>query len=225
MEHDFDKDYWDTHWQQIHVASAARHVVPPNPYLVHEVGDLRPGTALEAGCGEGAEAIWLGRAGWKVTATDIADEPLARAAERAAAQGLGDDEIEWVQADLSSWEPSTTFDLVTTHYAHPAMPQLAFYDRLSAWVAPGGSLLVVGHLHADQGAHHGADHGAHHDHHPPTEASVTAASITARLDPSTWDVVTTGEHTRTLDSPGGGQVTLHDVVVRAVRRSDTRAGR
>ncbi len=221
MEHDFDKDYWDAHWQQVHDDPAARHEVPPNPYLVREVGDLAPGTALEAGCGEGAEAIWLGRAGWKVTAADIADEPLARAAERAAAQGLGDDEIEWVQADLSSWEPSTTFDLVTTHYAHPAMPQLAFYDRLSAWVAPGGSLLIVGHLHADHGAHH----GAHHDHHPPPEASVTAASITARLDPTTWDVVTTDEHTRTLDSPGGGQVTLHDVVVRAVRRSDTRAGR
>ena len=113
------------------------------------------------------------------------------------------------------------FDLVTTHYAHPAMPQLAFYDRIAAWVAPGGTLLIVGHLHADHGAHH----GAHHDHHPPAEASVTAANITARLDPTTWEVVTADEHTRTLDSPGGGQITLHDVVVRAVRRSDTRAGR
>lgn len=216
MDHDFDKDYWDTHWQQIHDDPAAGLEVPPNPYLVREVGDLTPGTALEAGCGEGTEAIWLGRAGWKVTAADIADEPLVRASERAAAQGLGD-EIEWVQADLSSWEPSTTFDLVTTHYAHPAMPQLAFYDRLSAWVAPGGSLLIVGHLHAD--------HGAHHDHHPPTDASVTAASITERIDPATWDVVTADEHSRKLDSPGGGQVTLHDVVVRAVRRSDAPAGR
>ena len=211
MEHGFDRSYWDSHWEQVRAGSTADHEVPPNPYLVDEVSDLRPGTALEAGCGEGAEAMWLARAGWNVTAADIADEPLARAAGRAAAQGLGD-QVQWVQADLSSWEPSETFDLVTTHYAHPAMPQLAFYDRLSAWVAPGGSLLIVGHLHTD--------HSAHHDHHPPAEASVTAVSITERLDPETWDVVTAEEHTRTLDAPEGGQVTLQDVVVRAVRRGD-----
>ena len=215
MEHDFDKDYWDDHWQQRHQESTSLRETPPNPYLVREVSDLVPGTALEAGCGEGAEAIWLGRAGWKVTAADIADEPLTRAAARATAQGLGDDEIRWVRADLSSWEPSETFDLVTTHYAHPAMSQLAFYDRLSTWVALGGSLLIVGHLHTD--------HGEHHDRHPPAEASVTALSITERLDPTTWDVVTAAEHTRTLDAPGGAQVTLHDVVVRAVRRTGVQA--
>jgi cyclopropane fatty-acyl-phospholipid synthase-like methyltransferase len=181
---------------------------------VREVGDLAPGTALEAGCGAGAEAIWLGEAGWKVVAADIADEPLRRAEGRAAARGLGDERIQWVVADLSSWEPSQAFDLVTTHYAHPAMSQLWFYDRLSAWVAPGGSLLIVGHLHADR-----AEHGAHQDHHPPAEASVTAVSITERLHPTTWDIVTAEEHSRTLDAPGGGQVILDDVVVRAVRHT------
>lgn len=115
-----------------------------------------------------------------------------------------------------------------THYAHPAMPQLEFYDRLSAWVAPGGSLLVVGHLQAAHGAHpddgarhgHGHDHGDD-DHRPPAEASVTAGDITERLDPSTWDVVTAKERTRTLDAPGGAGATLQDVVVRAVRRRAT----
>ena len=215
MEHEFDQAYWDEHWQQVRAGSPAGHDVPVNPYLAQEVSGLAPGTALEAGCGDGAEAIWLARAGWRVTATDIAQEPLARAAGRAGEQGLGD-RIEWVRADLGSWEPPQAFDLVTTHYAHPAMPQLAFYDRLSAWVAPGGSLLVVGHLHPDHGSHHGG-HGSHHDHQPPAQASVTAASITERLDPAVWDVVTAAERARTLDTPGGGQVTLQDVVVRAVR--------
>ena len=108
---------------------------------------------------------------------------------------------------------------MTTHYAHPATPQLEFYDRLSAWVSPGGSLLIVGHLHNDHVDHEG--HGDH-DHRPPAEASVTAAGITARFDPTEWDVVTADEPSRTLDAPGGGQVTLHDVVVRAVRRSEVR---
>ena len=226
--HGFDRSYWDEHYTQ--AGSAAGHLLPPNPYLADEVGGLRPGTALEAGCGEGAEAIWLGRAGWQVTAVDIAAEPLARAAERAAAEGV-DDRIEWVRADLGSWEPARTFDLVTTHYAHAAMPQLELYDRLSAWVAPGGSLLVVGHLqsghgHGDQGSPDGAalhDPRAQHDHQPPAEASVTARSITERLDPATWDVVTATERTRTLDNTGGGHGILKDVVVRAVRRGARRA--
>lgn len=221
MEHDFDQHYWDEHWERIRDETARREV-PPNPHLVGEVADLAPGTALEAGCGEGAEAIWLGLAGWRVTAADIAAEPLARAADRATAAGLGDDTIHWVRADLGSWEPAHTFDLVTTHYAHPAMPQLAFYDRLSSWVAPGGTLLVVGHLHSGHGADHGADqgkgHDGHDDPHPPAEASVTAVSIAARLDPASWDVVSARETTRTLDTPDGRPVTLHDVVVRAIRR-------
>lgn len=211
MGHEFDRDYWDHHWQQARAASGTGREAAPNPHLVDEIRDLTPGTALEAGCGEGAEAIWLAGTGWQVTAADIADEPLARAAERAAARGLGD-RVRWVRADLSSWEPGGTFDLVTTHYAHPAMPQLAFYDRLSSWVAPGGSLLIVGHLHAD--------HGDHPDHQPAAEASVTAVGVRARLDPDTWDVVTADERTRTLEAADGGKVTLRDVVVRAVRRPD-----
>lgn len=181
---------------------------------MREVGDLVPGTALEAGCGEGAEAIWLGLAGWKVTAVDVADEALARAAGHAAALGLVGGEVRWVRADLSSWETPDTFDLVTTHYAHPSSSQLELYDRLAAWVAPGGTLLIVGHLHNDH-----AEPGASHDHEPPPEAGVTAAAVTARLDLGAWDVVTAAEHTRSVEAPGGGQVTLHDVVVRAQRRT------
>jgi uncharacterized protein (DUF952 family) len=233
--HRFDQSYWDEHYEKAGATAAGGLLLPPNPYLVQEVTDLAPGTALEAGCGEGAEAIWLARAGWQVTAVDIAAEPLARAADRAADEGVGD-RVEWVRADLSSWEAGRTFDLVTTHYAHPAIPQLEFYDRLSAWVAPGGSLLVVGHLHTgatghDHGDHggpydhghddHGGQHGHEdHDHQPPAEASVTAASITERLDPAVWDVVRAGEHARTVEG-GGGHDILQDVVVRAVRRGAT----
>ena len=88
-----------------------------------EVDGLEPGTALDAGCGAGGEAIWLASRGWQVTGADIAAEALDRAAERAIAGGVAD-RVHWVQADLSIWEPGTTYDLVTTHYAHPAMPQL-----------------------------------------------------------------------------------------------------
>lgn len=210
MSHDFDKDYWEQHWQQRRTGDTESMVTaPPNPYLVRETDGLAPGTALDAGCGAGAEAIWLATRGWQVTAVDISREALSHASERAAASD-GAGRIQWVEADLSQWVPDRDFDLVMTHYAHPAMPQLAFYDRITAWVKPGGTLLLVGHLHAA----HAGDHG---HHHPPAEATVTAVAITERLDPATWRIETADERERMVTGPGGREITLHDVIVRAVR--------
>ena len=109
------------------------------------------------------------------------------------------------------------FNLVTTHYAHPAMPQLAFYERISDWVAPGGTLLIVGHLHTPDTTGTATATRAGPGN-PPEEASVTAAGITARLDATQWDVVTAEEYARTLTNRAGRTVQLRDVVVRATRR-------
>jgi SAM-dependent methyltransferase len=227
----FDQAYWEQHWQE---GRAGAPAAPANPHLVREAGDLGPGTALDAGCGEGGEARWLAAHGWHVTAVDISAEALARAAAHEQASGSGSrvewvewvERIEWVEADLTTWTPDRQYDLVTTSYAHPAIPQLDFYDRIAAWVAPEGSLLVVGHLHRDEGESghalghgHGQEHGHDHGHRqpgdePPAHATVTLADITARLDPVEWDVQTASEHTRTADHG----TTLHDVVVRARRR-------
>ncbi|MFC6021185.1 class I SAM-dependent methyltransferase [Plantactinospora solaniradicis] len=208
--HEFDQDYWERHWQQAHRdRPGTTDGGVPNPYLGRETSGLVPGTALDAGCGAGAEAIWLASRGWQVTAADIAPEALARAAERAMDSEVSE-RVRWVEADLTVWDPRMRFDLVTTHYAHPAMPQLAFYDRISGWVAPGGTLLLVGHLHTSGATGHG--------HHPPAEASVTLADITAGLDSTRWEIGTAEEHLRTVTGPGGQAIPLHDVVVRATRR-------
>lgn len=210
MTHGFDKDYWERHWQQGRAGGPGSMADnPSNPYPARETGGLTPGTALDAGCGSGAEAIWLASHGWHVTAADISSEALARAAERAATSGTCD-RVQWVEKDLCDWNPGTQFDLVMTHYTHPAMPQLEFYDRIAGWVAPGGTLLIVGHLHAPGSTGHG--------HHSPAEASATSAAITARMNGSEWEIATAEEHLRTLTGHAGRAVRLHDVVVRATRR-------
>ncbi len=212
MTHSFDQAYWQRHWQQTHGERPGSMAgSPPNPYLAQETVGLAPGTALDAGCGAGAEAIWLASHGWQVTAADISSDALAQAAGRATADGLAET-IRWVEADLTTWEPGMRFDLVTTHYAHPTMPQLAFYQRIADWVTPGGTLLIVGHLHTPETTGHG------HGHHPPAKATVTLADITAGLDAAEWEIVTAEEHQRPVAGPGGQTVTLHDVVVRATRR-------
>ncbi|GAA3702613.1 hypothetical protein GCM10022377_15300 [Zhihengliuella alba] len=161
-EHAFDKAYWEEHWEQADPRDTGPDT-PPNPYLAEEVRGLAPGTALDAGCGTGAEAVHLASLGWRVTGADISSAALASAAERARAAGV-EDRTTWLETDLSQWRPAEHWDLVTTHYAHPAMPQLEFYRRLARWVAPGGTLLLVGHLHT-----HGSGDDAHTHEHGPDE--------------------------------------------------------
>ncbi|WP_193604452.1 class I SAM-dependent methyltransferase [Nocardioides dongkuii] len=231
MEHSFDQNYWDEIWEGDRASAMSTSTA--NPHLIKEVSDLTPGTALEAGCGAGAEAIWLAEHGWQVTGADVAAAALAFAADRADDSGVAE-QLDWVQADLSTWEPTTRYDLVTTHYAHPAMPQLDFYERIATWVAPAGTLLIVGHLHHDHASEAQHEHGhkqGHGDQHghgsdgsadnnkPPVEATATAAAITARLDASIWEVLTAEESHRTMTSSGGRHTQIHDVVVRARRRT------
>lgn len=225
MTHSFEKDYWEQHWAEaIGTTTAGSDESPANPYLVRETRGLTPGTALDAGCGTGAEARWLAGQGWSVIGADISAAALGQAAERAATVSVAD-RVTWVEADLTSWEPGGLFDLVVTNYAHPAIPQLAFYDRIAQWVTPGGTLLIVGHLQHDAGPAHGNEHGhAHGQQHdgapnvgdePPAEATVTLADITGRLDPQAWRIHTAEEQSR--ERPGGQGLPLHDVIVRASR--------
>jgi 2-polyprenyl-3-methyl-5-hydroxy-6-metoxy-1,4-benzoquinol methylase len=205
----FDKDYWDAHWDA--GLEAERPIAPAHPALDRESRALAPGTAFDAGCGEGAEAIWLASHGWAVTAADISPRALDVARERADAAGV---DVDWVEADLSDWSPESTYDLVTTFYAHPTIPQLEFYARIADWVNPGGTLLIVGHLQGhDEGAH---GHGA------PAEASVTAEAVAAALTTAGWSVQTAAESERTLHDRSGHPVQLADVVVRAVKGSPVR---
>ncbi|TFV50344.1 class I SAM-dependent methyltransferase [Blastococcus sp. TF02A-35] len=178
----------------------------PNRQLVVEAADLAPGTALDAGCGEGADALWLAQRGWRVTGVDFSAVALERAAAQAREQGL-DERVEWVQADLDEWTPATHFDLVTAHYLHARGASRAeLFQRLAATVAPGGTLLVVGHLmdagpahdHQPPGEHgHGDGHGhgqQGHRHDP--EAMYTAEEVAAVLDPAEWDSVLTETRSR-----------------------------
>lgn len=156
----------------------------PNRQLVVEATDLAPGTALDAGAGEGGDVLWLASRGWRVTGVDFSPVALERGAAKAAELGLAD-RIEWLHADLDVWTPpGGRFDLVTAHYLHAAWTDReAMFRRLAAAVAPGGTLLVVGHLMGD---HRG--HGGHHAHEP--GALYTAEDVAAELAPEEWDVVT-----------------------------------
>ncbi len=117
----------------------------PNGTLVHEVTGLEPGRALDVGAGEGGDALWLADHGWHVTATDISQRAVDRIAAISAER---DRSVVSVQADANGWQPfgADEYDLVTAHYASiPRTPDNRGIDNMLAAVAPGGTLLVVGH--------------------------------------------------------------------------------
>jgi 2-polyprenyl-3-methyl-5-hydroxy-6-metoxy-1,4-benzoquinol methylase len=110
------------------------------------VSGLTPGTALDVGCGEGGDVVWLARQGWRVTGADFSANGLARAARHADEAAVAD-RTDWWQVDARTFAASgRLYDLVTTHFLHPpdgGMVEVT--TRLSEAVAPDGHLLVVGH--------------------------------------------------------------------------------
>ncbi|MDL5205670.1 class I SAM-dependent methyltransferase [Streptomyces sp. ALI-76-A] len=118
----------------------------PNPLLVREVSDLAPGSALDLGCGEGADAVWLASRGWRVTGVDVSRTALDRAAGHAADAGVGD-RVVWERHELGVTFPEGSFDLVSAQFLQSPVPldQDGVLARAAAAVAPGGTLLVVMH--------------------------------------------------------------------------------
>jgi SAM-dependent methyltransferase len=130
-----------------------------NAQLVAEASRLTPGTALDVGCGEGGDVIWLAQHGWRVTGADFSANGLQRAARHAEEAGVAD-RVDWWQVDARTFAADgRSFDLVTTHFLHP--PDSGMVDvtrRLCEAVAPGGYLLVVGHAPGEAFTHLSESH-------------------------------------------------------------------
>jgi thioredoxin reductase/SAM-dependent methyltransferase len=196
-------------WEERYRSHPALWSGEPNPPLVAEAADLAPGAALDVGCGEGADAIWLAGRGWRVRAVDLSPTALERAAGHAAEAGV---EVDWQQVDVTSWEPEEkAYDLVTSHFVHlGGEPGRQVVARMAAAVAPGGTLLLVEHHISDLAA------GANRPQTP--DRYVTAEEAAGSLDPSEWDVAVAEARPRAAKPHEGDVTTVHDAVLVARRR-------
>lgn len=136
------KEHWEEHYGERDRVWSGR----VNLRLAEVAGDLTPGTALDLGCGEGGDAIWLAEKGWSVVAVDISDTALGRATEEARSRGVAD-RIEFVQHDLSETFPDGTFDLVSSHFLHSKvrLERPRILRKAAQAVRPGGLLMIVDH--------------------------------------------------------------------------------
>ena len=184
----------------------------PNPQLVAEASGLTPGTALDIGCGEGGDSVWLARQGWHVTGLDFSQAGLDRAAAAALDSGVAD-LTTWEQADIRTWRPGTTYDLISSQFMHlldGGMVDLV--ARLAEALNPGGTLLVVGH-HPDD-VHTGLRHAPQGGHGK--GVMFTPDDLVPALDPDRFEII--GEVRGREQVKDGQAIAVQDSVVIARRR-------
>ncbi|KNE81256.1 MULTISPECIES: SAM-dependent methyltransferase [Streptomyces] len=177
-----------------------------NPLLAETAGPLRPGAALDLGCGAGGDTLWLARHGWQVTAVDVSATAVERVRERARELGAGD-RVTAERHDLARSFPGGEFDLVSAQYLHTPfpLPRSRILRTAARALRPGGLLLIVDHGSTAPWSWN-QDPGVHH----PTPTEVAAE---LDLDPGQWPVLRADRPRRRATGPSGETATVTDHVL------------
>ena len=185
----------------------------PNNWLPELAVDWEPGAALEIGCGEGADVLWLAEHGWRVTGLDLSATAVARLSREAERRGVASRVTGRVH-DVEAGLPEGPFDLVTSFYVHGgpeegSLDLVALLSDAAARIAPGGRLLTAVH----------AVNPPWHRHHART---YTAGELVTGLAEATagWEVVVAEERQRRVIGPDGQEDSRADAVV-CLRRPPT----
>jgi SAM-dependent methyltransferase len=202
------QEAWDEHYGERRRVWSGR----VNARLAEVVEPMTPGRALDLGCGEGADALWLAEHGWYVTAVDISRTALDRAAADAAARNL-ERSIDFQRHDLTEGLPDGVFDLVSAQFLHSTVPmdRAQLLRRAAGAVASGGTMLIVDHGAAPPWASK-PDH--HHHEFESAEHVVTLLN----LDDAQWDRVRVEAVEREAVGPEGQHAVLTDNVMVLRRR-------
>jgi SAM-dependent methyltransferase len=197
-------------WDERYAGDELVWTAEPNRFLVAEVEGLTPGRALDLACGEGRNAVWLAERGWAVTGVDFSTVGLDKARRLADARHVS---VQWERADVTEYQPPAEgFDLVIVMYLHlPESSRRIAFRRAAGAVAPGGTLLVVGHDSTNPNEGWGG----------PQDSAVLYGPDDVVADVDGLDIVK-AERVRRPVQTGDGERTAIDVLVRAVRsrRSD-----
>ncbi len=199
------EQFWERHYRGHERLWSGR----ANPVLVDVAGSLPAGAALDLGCGEGGDAIWLARLGWRVTAVDVSVTALDRASTHAVTAGV-EARIDFQQHDLAHTLPAGAFDLISAQYLQSPVefPRDRVLQAAAQAVAPGGLLLIV--THASVAPWSWAD--------PNTRFSTPEEALAAlELDPKPWRTERLGAPERQATGPNGESATVTDNVI-ALRR-------
>lgn len=197
---DFSRESWEERYRSRDAMWSGR----PNAQLVTELETVEPAHALDVGCGEGADAVWLAQNGWHVTAVDLSATAIERATAHATAAGV-DAHIEFTDADLDQVIANRgPWNLVSSQYTHPEQGSRWLVSTLAEAVAPGGMLLIVGHHPTDP---HAAEH-------PDLQrAAFSAEDVADVLSRDAWEVSATLRERTSYEADGRERLWRDSVLV------------
>ncbi|SJM55354.1 Thioredoxin reductase [Actinomycetales bacterium JB111] len=223
-------------WEKRYADSDGVWSGSPNRVLADVAAGLEAGTALDVGCGEGADAVWLASRGWRATGLDVSATAVGRAARAAAERGIAPEDARFVAGGLAALD-GESFDLVTVSFLHsPAgAPREDVLRGAADRVASGGHLLVTSHFSmptpqggsgegaghaaeedpghaAEHAAEHAAGHGGH-DHGGRRFLSPDEELEALALPTGEWTTVAAELRPREVTMPNGSSATLEDSVL------------
>jgi SAM-dependent methyltransferase len=199
------------HWDERYAEKPRIWSGRVNAQLAAVADGVTPGRALDLGCGEGGDSVWLAEQGWRVLAVDVSQTALTRAAEEAERRGVSD-RIDFQHHDLSETFPEGEFDLVSAQYLHSfvRLERPAILRRAAAALASGGLLVICDHGAPPPWSEH-----IPHDHPFPA-----AEEVLAELDlpAAEWDRVRVESVDRPTVDPDGNPATIQDNLMVLRRR-------
>lgn len=193
-----DRQAWNDRYAQHDLVWSSE----PNEFVKMHVADLDPGRALDLGCGEGRNAIWLAQKRWAVVATDFSDVAIEKAIASSHHRGITVDFRVEDATEVAAHEGH--YDLIVMAYLH--VDAAAFDDILRRAVqklAPKATLFVVGH-HIDN-----PDRG----HGGPPDRRVLQDPETIAAHLTDLHIVAAQEVTRTVHVDGGEATAIDALVI------------
>ena len=197
------------YWEQRYSGSERVWSGKVNATMASVVAELAPGTAIDLGCGEGGDVLWLAEQGWTALGLDISATAVGRARDEAAARGLDGASFEAV--DLDAWEPEpASVDLVTASFfqSNVALDRTAILRRAMTALRPGGRLVTVSHAAPPSWA----------KDHPATMVSVQDEAAQLGGSAEEWEVELAAERPRAATAPDGSAGEHLDAVLVLQRR-------
>jgi len=195
-----------TQWDQRYADRPLVWSAGPNQFLVGEVAGLPPGRALDLACGEGRNALWLAEQGWQVTGTDFSPVAIDKARQRAEQRGI---DVAFRVADATDTAPDGPYDLVIVFYLQlPADQRRAAHRNAAAALAPGGTLVIVGHDRDNLARGVGGPSSP--------ELLLSVDGVLADLEGTGLQVERAEQVTRDVEQEDGTEATAIDCIVRAV---------
>ena len=192
------------YWEQRYSGSERVWSGKVNATMASVVAELSPGTAIDLGCGEGGDVLWLAEQGWTALGLDISATAVGRARDEAAARGLDGASFEAV--DLDAWEPEpASVDLVTASFfqSNVALDRTAILRRAATAIRSGGHLVIVSHAAPPSWA----------TDHPARMVGAEEDVAQLALPDDAWEVRIAEDQPRAATAPDGSAGEHLDAVV------------